>query len=130
MFSARADIALTPIHHDSSHTAWTAPLYYIIIQRMTKTGTMVSVRLDPALAAALERHCAQTGATRSNVVQQSMAQYLVAHSGPTLGQLAEALLPPLPKRRARPSRTAPASRVAPTSRQQRFRDYARDKRHR
>ena len=110
--------------------AWTAPLYYIIIQRMTKTGTMVSVRLDPALAAALERHCAQTGATRSRVVQQSMAQYLVAHSGPTLGQLAEALLPPLPKRRARPSRTAPASRVAPPSRQQRFRDYVRDKRHR
>jgi hypothetical protein len=100
---------------------------------MTKTGTMVSVRLDPALAAALERHCAQTGATRSHVVQQSMAQYLVAHSGPTLGQLAEALLPPLPKR---PSRAAPASRAAtpsravPPSRQQRFRDYVRDKRHR
>ena len=109
---------------------WTGPLYYITIKRMTKSGTMVSVRLDPALAAALERHCAQTGATRSNVVQQSMAQYLVAHSGPTLGQLAEALLPPLPKRRARPSRTAPASRVAPPSRQQRFRDYVRDKRHR
>ena len=109
---------------DLSYSAWTAPLYYIIIRRMTKTGTMVSVRLDPALAAALERHCAQTGATRSNVVQQSMAQYLVAHSGPTLGQLAEALLPPLPKRRARPSRAAPSSR------QQRFRDYARDKRHR
>ena len=35
-----------------------------------------------------------------------------------------ALLPPLPKRRARPSRAAPFSR------QQRFRDYARDKRHR
>ena len=106
---------------------------------MTKTGTMVSVRLDPALAAALERHCAQTGATRSRVVQQSMAQYLVAQSGPTLGQLAEALLPPLPKRAAgaaRPSRAAPASRAAtpsraaPPSRQQRFRDYVRDKRHR
>ena len=99
-------------------------MYYIIIQRMTKTGTMVSVRLDPALAAALERHCAQTGATRSRVVQQSMAQYLVAHSGPTLGQLAEALLPPLPKRASR------ASRAASPSRQQRFRDYVRDKRHR
>jgi len=98
---------------------------------MTKTGTMISVRLDPALAAALERHCAQTGATRSRVVQQSMAQYLVAQSGPTLGQLAEAVLPPLPKRRSRPSpsaaRTSPA---APSSRQQRFRDYVRDKRHR
>ena len=94
---------------------------------MTKIGTMVSVRLDPALAAALERHCAQTGATRSRVVQQSMAQYLVTQSGPTLGQLAEALLPPLPKRA---SRAARPSRAAPPSRQQRFRDYVRDKRHR
>ena len=100
---------------------------------MTKTGTMVSVRLDPALAAALERHCAQTGATRSRVVQQSMAQYLVAQSGPTLGQLAEALLPPLPKRAAGSARPSPRpSRAAPStsSRQQRFRDYVRDKRHR
>ena len=88
---------------------------------MTKAGTMLSVRLDPALAAALERHCAQTGATRSRVVQQSMAQYLVAQSGPTLGDLAEALLPPPTKRRARAPRP---------SRQQRFRDYVRDKRHR
>ena len=89
---------------------------------------MVSVRLDPALAAALERHCAQTGATRSRVVQQSMAQYLVAQSGPTLGQLAEALLPPLPNRRS-PSAARP-SRASPSPRQQRFRDYVRDKRHR
>lgn len=88
---------------------------------MTKIGTMVSVRLDPALAAALERHCAQTGATRSRVVQQSMAQYLAAHSGPTLGELAEALLPALAKR--------PAGAPRPP-RQQRFRDYVRDKRHR
>ena len=79
---------------------WTELLYYIIMNRMTKASTMLSVRLDPALAAALERHCAQTGATRSRVVQQSMAQYLVAQSGPTLGELAEALLPPLPKRAA------------------------------
>jgi hypothetical protein len=88
---------------------------------MTKASTMLSVRLDPALAAALERHCAQTGATRSRVVQQSMAQYLVAQSGPTLGELAEAVLPALGKRRARAARP---------SRQQRFRDYVRDKRHR
>ena len=101
--------------------ARTASLYYTISRRMTKASTMLSVRLDPALAAALERHCAQTGATRSRVVQQSMAQYLVAQSGPTLGELAEALLPPLAKRRARAARP---------SRQQRFRDYVRDKRHR
>lgn len=100
---------------------------------MTKAGTMISVRLDPALAAALERHCAQTGATRSRVVQQSMAQYLVAQSGPTLGQLAEALLPPLPTRPAGAARPSPRPyRAAPpaSSRQQRFRDYVRDKRHR
>ncbi len=101
--------------------ARTASLYYTTGRRMTKAGTILSVRLDPALAAALERHCAQTGATRSRVVQQSMAQYLVAQSGPTLGELAEALLPPLAKRRARAARP---------SRQQRFRDYVRDKRHR
>jgi len=89
---------------------------------------MVSVRLDPALAAALERHCAQTGATRSRVVQQSMAQYFVTRSGPTLGELAEALLPPLAKRRSRSARPSP--RAARPSRQQRFRDYVRDKRRR
>jgi hypothetical protein len=88
---------------------------------MTNTRPPLSIRLDPALAEALERHCAQTGATRSRVVQQSMAQYLVAQSGPTLGELAEALLPALAKRRARAARP---------SRQQRFRDYVRDKRHR
>jgi len=88
---------------------------------MTKTGRLLSVRLDPALAAALERHCAQTGATRSRVVQQSVAQYLVVESGPTLGSLAEAVLPDVPKRRARAARP---------SRQQRFRDYVREKRRR
>lgn len=88
---------------------------------MTKANTVLSVRLDPALAAALERHCAQTGATRSRVVQQSMAQYLVTHSGPTLGELAEAHLPLPAKARARAARP---------SRQQRFRDYVRDKRRR
>lgn len=88
---------------------------------MTKARTVLSVRIDPALAAALERHCAQTGATRSRVVQQSMARYLVAQSGPTLGELAEALLPPVPKRRVRAARP---------SRQQRYREYVRDKRRR
>jgi hypothetical protein len=88
---------------------------------MTKASTVLSVRLDPALAAALERHCAHTGATRSRVVQQSMAQYLVTQSGPTLGDLAEALLPALSKRRSHAVRPA---------RQQRFRDYVRDKRRR
>jgi hypothetical protein len=88
---------------------------------MTKAGALLSVRLDPALAADLEHHCAQTGATRSRVVQQSVAQYLVTQSGPTLGSLAEAVLPRVPKRRARAPRP---------SRQQRFRDTVREKRRR
>lgn len=88
---------------------------------MTTARTLLSVRLDPALAEALERYCAETGQTRSHVVQQGMAQYLVAQAGPTLGSLAEAVLPPLsrhPPRKTRPSR------------QQRFRDYVREKRRR
>jgi hypothetical protein len=88
---------------------------------MTKHRAPLSVRLDPALAQALDRLCEQTGETRSRVVQQSVAQYLVAHSGPTLGGLAEALLPPLA------SRSAPKARAP---RQKRFRDYAREKRRR
>jgi hypothetical protein len=83
--------------------------------------TILSVRLDPALAEALERHCAQTGQTRSLVVQESVAQYLVSQTGPTLGTLAEAVLPPAPRRAARKRRAR---------RQQRFRDYVRAKRRR
>lgn len=88
---------------------------------MTTVPRLLSVRLDAALAEALERHCAQTGATRSEVVKQSVAQYIVEHAGPTLGSLAEAVLPPAPKRAARGAR-------AP--RQKRFRAYVREKRRR
>jgi len=88
---------------------------------MTSGRTLLSVRLDPALAAALERHCEQSGETRSHVVQQSVAQYLVVQSGPTLGSLAESHLPPRPKRPARKARG---------SRQERFRRYVRAKRRR
>jgi len=95
--------------------------YYIRLTCMTITRPPLSIRLDPALADALERHCAQTGETRSRVVQQSVAQYLVVQSGPTLGGLAEAVLPPLVARRARKAR-------AP--RQKRFREYVREKRRR
>ncbi len=89
---------------------------------MTKTRAPLSVRLDAALAEALDRHCAHTGETRSQVVQQSVAQYLVAQSGPTLASLAEAVLPPL-------AEAAPARRVR-ASRQKRYRDYVREKRRR
>ena len=88
---------------------------------MTTPRTLLSVRLDRALAEALERHCAHTGATRSEVVKQSVAQYIIEHAGPTLGSLAEAVLPAAPKR---------AARAARTPRQKRFRDYVREKRRR
>jgi len=88
---------------------------------MTKARNLLSVRLEDSLAEALERHCERTGATRSQVVQQSVAQYIVAHAGPTLGGLAEAVLPPAPKR---------ATRAARVPRQKRFRDYVREKRRR
>ena len=87
---------------------------------MTKRAPL-SVRLDDALAAQLERHCAHTGATRSDVVKQSVAQYLIGQTGPTLGSLAEALLPPAPKR---------ATSGGRPRRQKRFRDYVREKRSR
>ena len=88
---------------------------------MTKPNPLLSVRLRPELADALERHCAETGETRSAVVQQSVAQYLVTNTGPTLGSLADAVLPPLGARPAHKKRVR---------RQKRFRDYVRAKRRR
>lgn len=38
----------------------------------------LTVRLDDTLEAALERYCAATGATKSLVVQESLARYLLA----------------------------------------------------
>ena len=85
---------------------------------MTNARAPLSVRLEAALAAALERHCAQTGESRSRVVQQSVAQYILEHSGPTLSGFAEAVLPPL---------AVPAARKTRVARQKRFRDYVREK---
>lgn len=93
---------------------------YDIVFCMT-SRRMLSVRLDPALSDALERHCARTGASRSEVVKQGVAQYIVEHAGPTLSSLAESLLPPAPGRTAR---------VAQARRQKRYRDYVREKRRR
>jgi hypothetical protein len=87
---------------------------------MTNPRSLLSVRLEPGLAASLERHCAQTGQTRSEVVQQSVAQYLAVTVGPTLGSLAEDVLPALP--------ATPGAPRAP--RQQRFRENVRAKRRR
>ena len=98
-----------------------AVLSYSKLICMTKPRSPLSVRLDPALAEALDRHCEETGLTRSRVVHQGVAQYLVVQTGPTLGSLAEAVLPAAPKQ---------AARTARRSRQRRFRDYVREKRRR
>lgn len=92
---------------------------YGILECMTKPPRLLSVRLDAELAHALERHCAHTGASRSQIVKQSLAQYIVEQAGPTLGSLAEAVLPPMPRRAGR--------RPARPRRQKRFRDYVRAK---
>ena len=81
----------------------------------------LSVRLNPALAAALERHCVLTGQTRSRVVQEVLAQYLASRSGLTLSDLAEAVLPPVPARASRPEREPL---------EKRFRQKVREKRRR
>lgn len=39
----------------------------------------LTVRLDETLESALERHCAEAGVTKSSVVQQSLAAYLLAN---------------------------------------------------
>jgi hypothetical protein len=38
----------------------------------------LTVRLDPTLESALERHCVNTGASKSHVVHESLAAYLMA----------------------------------------------------
>jgi hypothetical protein len=88
---------------------------------MTSGIPPLSVRLDPALAAALERYCIRTGQTRSRVVQQVLALYLAGQSGPSLGDLAEAVLPPAPAR---------AAPVARDPVRERFRQKLREKRRR
>ena len=40
----------------------------------------LTVRLDPSLSSALELHCAERGVTKSLVVQESLARYLIAES--------------------------------------------------
>lgn len=94
--------------------------YYTTARCMTRSKTLLSVRLDPALAESLDEYCAATGRTRSTVVQEGVTEYLISRSGPTLHSLAEAILPPIAE--AESKRTP-----KPASRQQRFRDYVRAK---
>ena len=90
---------------------------------MTRHSRPISVRLDAALEAALDEYCARTGVTRSLAVQEGLAQYLVSRQGPTLSSLAEEILPP-------PTAATAARRKPRTPRQQRYREYVREKRHR
>ena len=42
----------------------------------------LTVRLDAATESALERYCSERGVTKSLVVQESLAVYLLAHDSP------------------------------------------------
>jgi predicted transcriptional regulator len=54
----------------------------------------LTVRLDPTLATALDRYCADTGTTKSHVVQESVAAYLIsARQSPSPRGAHEAALP-------------------------------------
>ncbi len=46
----------------------------------------LTVRLDDTLEAALERHCAATGVTKSLVVQESLARYLLGDQALGVGR--------------------------------------------
>ena len=89
---------------------------------MTTPRSTLSVRLDPELAEALDQYCATRGETRTQVVQEGLAEYLVSRVGPTLSSLAEAVLPP--------DGESGKHRSAGKSRQRRYRDYVREKRRR
>lgn len=53
----------------------------------------ISVRLDAELESRINEYCRQTGASKSHVVQQGVANYLDAHALPTLHDLGRDLFP-------------------------------------
>jgi hypothetical protein len=53
----------------------------------------LTVRLDDTLAAALARYCAATGATKSLVVQESLARYLLGDQADAASQRGQAAPP-------------------------------------
>ena len=56
----------------------------------------LTVRLDPTLATALDRYCTATGTTKSHVVQESVAAFLVSASGRAAPRSAQTAAPPSP----------------------------------
>ena len=60
----------------------------------------LTVRLDPTLATALDRYCADTGTTKSHVVQESVAAYLLSAKQPPTPHGAHDVARPSPAYRA------------------------------
>ncbi len=57
----------------------------------------LTVRLDSTLQAALERHCLSTGSSKSLVVQESLAVYLLGQPAPAAVRAAAAAASPRPR---------------------------------
>lgn len=53
----------------------------------------LTVRLDDALESALERYCSATGSSKSLVVQESLALYLLKNAPPAPGKAAPGAVP-------------------------------------
>ena len=56
----------------------------------------LTVRLDAATESALERYCAERGVTKSLVVQESLAVYLIARQGASRAEPVEGSRSPPP----------------------------------
>ena len=78
----------------------------------------LSVRLDKELESRINEYCRQTGASKSHVVQQGVAEYLDAHALPTLHDMGKGLFAAGGDSRGDASET----------RAKRYRDYVRAKR--
>ena len=78
----------------------------------------ISVRLAAELEARINEYCRVTGVSKSQVVQQGVAEYLDAHALPTLHEMGKDLFPAGGNSRGDASETHAA----------RYRDYVRAKR--
>ena len=78
----------------------------------------LSVRLGAELESRINEYCRQTGASKSQVVQQGVADYLDAHALPTLHDIGKDLFPAGGNSRG----------GASTAHARRYREYVRAKR--